>query len=263
MKLGACVGRSAWLAYWKAMRRYHRYRVEGIEHLDSVGPALIVGYHGRPGARDLCMLQSFLLERDGTATHAFAHPAMWKVPLLRAASDGMAFLPGDGPEVAAAVSRGAKIIVTPGGAAEGWRTFRVRYRLRWGQRLGYLRLALRHRLPIIPTAAAGADDAFLGLVDGYAVAKRLQLPRTVPFWIGLGPTGVWPLSLPFPVQVTQFIGPAIDLQRDGRIDSQDKDALMARHHQVMAALEVLLERARGGAAPAKPVSERRWVDQTL
>ena len=33
------------------------------------------------------------------------------------------------------------------------------YEVDWGERTGYLRLALRHRLAIIPVAAAGVDDA--------------------------------------------------------------------------------------------------------
>ena len=46
----------AWLAGWRAMQRYHRYSVEGIDHLDTDDSLLLVAYHGRPIAHDQCML---------------------------------------------------------------------------------------------------------------------------------------------------------------------------------------------------------------
>jgi 1-acyl-sn-glycerol-3-phosphate acyltransferase len=263
MRLAACIGRSVWLSYWQLMRRYHRYEVQGVEHIDAVGPALIVGYHGRPGARDLCMLQSYLLDRNGAATHAVAHTMAWKIPGLRAAAEGMAFLPGNSQELADAIRRRGKIIVTPGGTAEGCRSHRDRYRVRWEDRLGYLRLALEHRLPILPTAAGGADDAFVGLVDGYELAKRLKLPRNTPLWMGVGPLGIWPLTPPFPVKVTQYLGAPIRVDRMGLTARSKRASLLAVHQRIAAAVQELLDRAVKHAQPSPraPRRDRRWVDQ--
>ena len=54
-----------WLGYWRALQRYHRYTVNGLEHLDGSRAALIVGYHGRPFAYDMCMLTVALYDRLG------------------------------------------------------------------------------------------------------------------------------------------------------------------------------------------------------
>ena len=249
------------------MRHYHRYEVVGAHHLDRVGPALIVGYHGRPGARDLCMLQTYLLERNGVATHAVAHEVSWNIPGLRAAAEGMGFLPGDGPEMAEAVRRGGKIIVTPGGTREGSRSYRDKYRVDWGERTGYLKIALRHRLPIIPTAASGADDAFVSLVDGYQLGKRLRLSPHVPLWFGVGIGGVWPAALPFPVKVTQHVGAPIDLRARLDLDPRDRSSLLEDHRRVAQAVQDLLDAAVGEArneqAKREVAQELRWVDQTL
>jgi 1-acyl-sn-glycerol-3-phosphate acyltransferase len=267
MRLGACVARSVWLSYWNAMRRYHRYEVVGAEHLDRTGAALIVGYHGRPGARDLCMLQAYLLERNGAVTHAVAHELAWRIPGLRAASEGMEFLPGDGPAMAEAVRRGGKIIVTPGGTREGNRSYREKYKVDWGERVGYLRLALRHRLPIIPTAAAGTDDAFLSLIDGYKLAKRIGLPPQMPLWLGVGAGGVWPATLPFPVRITQHVGAPIRVDTDRDLDLRDRSSLLRMHRRVAQAVQGLLDVATGGRPDAEEsreaAEELRWVDQTL
>src|SRR5262249_17262564 len=118
--------RAAWLAYWGALRAYHRYEVEGFEHLE--GPAaLLVGYHGRPIAHDLCMLTVTIHERLGYLPHGVIHAAFGEAPVLRDVVDGLGFVTGDGPRVAEAVARGEHILVQPGGTREGCRSFRHRY----------------------------------------------------------------------------------------------------------------------------------------
>ncbi len=219
------------------MRRYHRYRVVGLDNLLGCRPALVVGYHGRPIAHDLCMLQAELAAGNGRFPRAIMHRAATSIPVFRHLVEGMAFLLDDGPAMAAAVANGDHIIVTPGGTREGCRSRRHRYRVDWGQRLGYLRLAARYRLPIVPTAAHGVDDTYIGLNDGYAWGKRLGAPAGLPVWLGMGPAGLWPISPPFPVAITTFIGPpmAVDAAPD------DRDALMAAHGRVTAAVQRLLD----------------------
>src|SRR5262249_27543964 len=161
--------------------------------LQRPGPLLIAGYHGRPIAHDLCMLQSLLLERTGTMPRAILHTYFRTTPVLRWLFEGYHFLDGNDAMLAEAVARGGQIIVTPGGTREGTRTSADRYRVEWGQRIGYLRLALKHRLPIVPAAAWGVDDTFLALNNGYQLGKRVGLPRGLPLWLGVGPLGLWPL----------------------------------------------------------------------
>ena len=56
--------RKAWLRHWRFYHRWHRYSVEGFEHLEGP-PGLILGYHGRSIARDLCMLSVLVHDRLG------------------------------------------------------------------------------------------------------------------------------------------------------------------------------------------------------
>ena len=128
---------------------------------------------------------------------------------------------------------------------EGCRSFNDRYRVRWGRRRGYLKLALPYGLPIVPTAGTGVDETFIGLNDGYNWGKRLNLPGSLPLWFAFGLTGPWPLTLPFPTKITCHIGPPIDLLEDGPVDIEDRDALDRLHHKVSGAVQGLLDRARG------------------
>lgn len=228
--------RAIWLGYWRAMRVYHRYRAHGIERILAPGPALVVGYHGRPVALDLCMLQSLLWEEHGVLPRAVMHATAAKAPFLGAVTKGMGFVTGDGPELEAALAAGDKLIVTPGGTREGCRPTRDRYRVEWGNRTGYLRLALRHGLPVLPAAGSGVDDTYLALNDGYRWGQRLNLPGGLPAWVGIGPLGLWPLSPPWPVRVTTRIGPPVPLDD---IDPADRDSLLRGHARVVAAVQAL------------------------
>ena len=241
----------AWLGLFGAMRAYHRYEIEGLSRLLTLRrPALLVGYHGRPIAYDLCMLGVTLHERLGYMPHGIVHGAVDQQPVMKWVADGLGFVTGDGPRVAEAVARGEHLCVQPGGTREGCRSFRHRYEVDWGERTGYLALALRYRLPIVPIAASGIDDGYIGLNDGYALGKRLGAPGRLPVWVGIGLWGVFPFSPPLPVKITQRIGEPIDLEleADGPVDPEDKRALARLHGRVKGAVQALLDEGRRARA---------------
>jgi len=252
----ARIARSLWFGYWNAMRRYHRFSVRGLEHIGDRSQ-LIVGYHGRPIAYDLCMLQAQLLQETGRMPRAIMHRAFATTPILRWIFEGGDFLAGDDGPIAAAVAQGSSIITTPGGTREGCRSVRARYRVDWADRHGYLRLALRHRLPIIPAASAGIDDGYIGLNDGYAWGKKLRLPAELPAWIGVGPLGPWPLSPPFPVRITLHLGAPIDLAAEYSGDPNDRRQLSRLHEIVKARVQALLDEARRKDGPRRAMETTR------
>jgi hypothetical protein len=195
------------------------------------------------------MLTVALYDELGYLPHGFIHRGVDAIPPLRWFSDGLGFVTGDDPRLAAAVARGEHLMVTPGGANEGCRSYRHNYRVDWDGRIGYVRLAVKYGLPIVPVAASGVDDTYVGLTDAAAVGRRLGLPRDwawVP-WLALGPLGIFPFSPPFPARVHQIVGRPIPVQR---VDGDDREALLAVHARVQRALQRLLDRARTRLAQA-------------
>jgi 1-acyl-sn-glycerol-3-phosphate acyltransferase len=236
----------AWLGLFGAMRAYHRYDVVGLDRILALrGPALLVGYHGRPIAYDLCMLGVTLHERLGYLPHGIVHGAVDAQPVMKWVADGLGFVTGDGPAVEAVVARGEHLCVQPGGTREGCRSFRHRYEVDWGDRTGYLTMALRHGLPIVPIAATGIDDGYVGLNDGYALGKRLGAPGRLPLWLGIGLFGPFPFSPPLPVKITQLVGEPLHLEADGPVDRGDRRALLRLHAKVKGAVQALLDAGRG------------------
>jgi len=237
---------TGWVGYWRFWQRYHRYTVEGLHHLDGERAMLIAGYHGRPLAFDMCMLTVAVYDRLGYMPHGIVHRGLEMSPLFRWSNDAIGFVTDDGDAMRAAIARGEHIVVTPGGGGEGCRSFLQRYRVNWGKRTGYLRLARKYRLPIVPVAAAGADDTYLGLVDAEALGRRLGVSRQWAWalWTGIGPLGLYPFSPPFPVRLRQLVGAPIDPWSSRR--TYDDDAsLLELHAVVVAAVQRLLDQARG------------------
>ncbi len=213
------------------MQRLHRYSVEGLSTLTQPGAKLIVAYHGRPMAFDAAMLTVTLYDQLGYLPHGVVHKAARLTPFTSRFVDELGFVTGRSPELERAVERGEHIIVTPGGLREGFRSRTHRYRVDQGHHRGYLKLARQHNLPIVPVAARGVDDLYIGLSDAIEVPL---LP--IPLWVGLGPMGLFPFSPPFPVKIHQLIGAPI-------LPGEHKD-LGALHQHVQERLQALLNQAR-------------------
>jgi hypothetical protein len=232
-----------WLAAWRGMIRWHRYEAHGLGNLD--GPAaLVAGYHGRPAAWDMCMLTVRMYERYGYMPHAIFHAGLMKPRPVRWLLEGIGGVAGDDGSLAQAVARGEHVLVTPGGPLEGTRSWRDKYRVNWGTRTGYVRLAARYRMPIVPVGASGVDDTFIALNNGYETSKRLGIDPNFPAWIGVGPFGLSPFSMPWPVKIRSVVGVPIPDTAEREIDPRDKDALAEIHGKVTAAVQACIDRAR-------------------
>lgn len=228
---------------WGLARRYHRYQVEDLEILtEHVGPALLVCYHGRPIAYDLFMLAVSLHEATGRLPIGVVHEAAMGMRGIRDLVEALGWVPGEGEALEAALAAGALVAVQPGGTREGCRSVRHRYKVDWGRRTGYLRLAIKHGLPLIPVAARGIDDGYIGLNNGYRLGKRVGMPGRLPLWFGLGPLGFWPWSPAFPVRITQRIGRPIQLTELGLTQGAGEADLQAAHARMVAEVQRLLDR---------------------
>jgi 1-acyl-sn-glycerol-3-phosphate acyltransferase len=233
------------LAWW------FQYRCEGYEHIPIDRSSLICGYHGRP-AFDMFILMAEMYRRDGRFPYGISHRALFGLSPTRALMESLAMYGGADEETAALVRRGEPIAVLPGGTRECYRSSKVLYRVDWGNHRGYLRLALRHRIPIIPVAASGVDDFFHIIGDGYENSLRLFGTDVLPLCLPLGVGGIpLPLGLPHPVRVRQLIGPPIEVEMLEALaapgEGPDDERFLNRcHARVTAAVQDLIDRANSG-----------------
>jgi 1-acyl-sn-glycerol-3-phosphate acyltransferase len=222
------------------MKRWHRYSVDGIEQLRTPGAKLLVAYHGRGIPLDLALLAEEVRRLDGYLPRSIVHEGLWHIPLFPEYLKANGCISGDGPELRAAVARGENVFIAPGGTYEGLRGFWHRHEVNWGPRRGYLRLALELGIPLVPAATVGMDDRFIGLNDGHALGRRLQLPAKWPLWFALGPMGMYPFTVDFPVKFHTVIGEPIELSPPANIDEAWIDST---HKMITGRIQTLLDEA--------------------
>ena len=185
-------------AFNRLLRRYHPVRFDGLERLPS-GPVLLVGNHGRMGYETMLFFDA-LLEHTGRHPRGLADRWFFRVPGIRDALVRMGGIRGDRESAHQALGQGHLVVCYPGGAREVLKAGGS-YRLLWEQSQGFVRVALRAGVPIVPFAAAGVDDTYdaVGVLRGSGALMmghdkydlpilrgRGPLPRAVPFWFRLG-----------------------------------------------------------------------------
>jgi 1-acyl-sn-glycerol-3-phosphate acyltransferase len=219
----------------QALQSLHPTRIDGLEHLPYEG-ALLVGNHGLLGYET-----PFFFERIFTTTGqmplGLADHWFFRVPILRDLLIRMGGMYGATPTALRALRRGEWVVCYPGGAREVFKYSTMdRYRLRWEKSLGFVRVALRAGVPIVPFAAAGVDDTFqiLARLRGTGQVLMGHDKYDLPLLLGLGP-------LPVPVPFWFRIGQPIVPEQRGRRVAQDEQYVRTLHQTIWQRTQCLLD----------------------
>lgn len=145
---------------------------------------------------------------------------------------------------------GHKVLVYPGGDVENLRPFRDRDRIVFGERRGYVRLAIREGVPIIPVVSSGAHSSMLVLDDGGRIARLLGAdkllrvkvcPVVLSFPWGLT-IGLPPPYLPIPTRIYTEVLEPIHFEKTGPAAAADSDYVEQCHLRVIDAMQVVMTR---------------------
>jgi 1-acyl-sn-glycerol-3-phosphate acyltransferase len=219
-------------------QHYFRVQTQGWDNIPA-GQFLLVGSHnGGLAAPDMVMTMYDWFRRFGTERliYGLSHENLWKVnpPLANLAME-VGSIAAHPKMAIAAIQRGASLLVYPGGAKDVFRPHRDRHKIQFAGRTGFIKLALRENLPIVPIISHGAHDTLIVLEDFYKQAKILHQwgipwlfnadPEVFPVYLGL-PWGIaiGPLpNIPFPVPIKTRVCPPITFPRYGRKTTSDRD----------------------------------------
>ncbi|NEN97378.1 MAG: glycerol acyltransferase, partial [Moorea sp. SIO3I7] len=153
---------------------------------------------------------------------------------------------------------GASVLVYPGGAQDVFRPHSQRHQIQLAGRKGFIKLALREKVPIVPIISNGAHDTLIVLGDCYEQARQLHElgipwlfgldPQVFPIYLGL-PWGlaIGPLpNIPLPIPITTRVCPPIVFERYGRVAARDQDYVDACYEQVSTQMQSELNRLVAG-----------------
>lgn len=194
-------------------RRWLGLEVDGLEHLPA-GQALFIGNHngGIMGPDLSCTLATLWRHAPDRPLYAMAHDfAMRHVTPLGRFLQAVGGMRADPGNVARVVEGGGNVLVYPGGDLEAFRHFRHRDRIVFGPRTGFVKVAQRAGVPLVPIVAHGAHRSSVILHEGEWLARALGLTARArlqrfpialgfPWIVGIGPWVPF-LPLPFPIRL--------------------------------------------------------------
>lgn len=231
---------------WNPLMDYwFRMEVEGWEKLPDP-PTLVVGIHsGAPFVWDAWTVGVQWWRRFGQdrPLHGTAHDALMALPGVGDYFRRMGVLPAAPDSIAGALAAGRDVALWPGGERDALRPWTRRDQAVLAGRMGFVRLAIRSGVPIVPVATVGGPDSMPVLATGRRLAKLLALDRVARlkmFPIAIqAPWGISPALLPeipLPTKIRTAFQDPVELDRDpARAD--DEAYVETKYREVCASLQ--------------------------
>jgi 1-acyl-sn-glycerol-3-phosphate acyltransferase len=232
--------------FWNVLVDYwFRMEIDGWEHIPDP-PALLVGIHsGAPFVWDAWTVGIQWWRRFGQdrPLHGTAHDALMAIPLIGRYFRSMGVLPAAPDAISTALAEGRDVALWPGGEVDSLRPWAERDRANLAGRKGFVKMAIRAGVPIVPIATVGGADAMPVLIRGDRLSKVLQLDRMLrlkvfPLAVSL-PWGIAPAALPqlpLPAKIRTRFMPAVELDHDPA-RAEDDDYVDGKYQEVQDAIQ--------------------------
>ncbi len=187
-------------------RRWFRAEWEGLEHLPREGGALLVANHGGAIPSDAPVIMHGIEAERSRPVYGLAENLFRALPVVGTLWSRTGGVPAH-PDNAYRLLHDQQqlVLVFPEGTKGTGKLARDRYRLQRFGRGGFVEIAMRAGVPIIPIAVVGNEEAMPILAKSNRLAKLLNVPY-VPLTANMflfGPLGglVVPLPAKFRLRV--------------------------------------------------------------
>ena len=240
--------------YLPVIARYTSYftpEVRGLDRLPAEGPALVVGNHSclfyMP---EVWTCGQAVLSRRGIDAPAYvlAYDLLFAVPRVGPSLRRFGVIPASTSQASSALASGACVLVYPGGDLEACRPWTQRNKVDFAGRKGFVQLALRCGVPVVPVVAHGGHHAVVVLTRGDRLARAAGLNtlriNVFPLLAGFpfGVTSVLTPPLPMPAHLTLEFLPALAWTGYGRDAAGDAGIVSACYDDITGRLQAALDR---------------------
>ena len=179
--------------YDPVYRHWFRAEWEGLEHIPTDGGALLVANHAGAIPSDAPVIMHGIETELERPVYGLADNLFRTLPMIGTLWNRLGGLPAH-PDNAYRLLREQRqlVLVFPEGSKGPAKTYDERYQLRRFGRGGFVEIAMRAGVPVIPIAVVGAEESMPTLFRIPSVAKALGLPYvplTANMLVG-GPLGV-------------------------------------------------------------------------
>jgi 1-acyl-sn-glycerol-3-phosphate acyltransferase len=219
-------------------RYWFRVEVEGLENVPDEGGALLVANHAGAVPPDAAMIAKAVREehRRARVVHLTTERNLTGLPGLGMLVTKVGAVPAHPANLHRLLfDEGELVLVFPEGAKAARKSIKDRYRLRRFASGGFVQAALGARVPIVPVAVVGAEEAVPVLARLSPLRRFSRLPRV--------PTPAIPVmpAIPLPAKFRiRFLEPVDAALRSG--SSDDPAGAQSLAHEIQALIqENLLE----------------------
>ncbi|MFT4127130.1 MAG: 1-acyl-sn-glycerol-3-phosphate acyltransferase [Gordonia sp. (in: high G+C Gram-positive bacteria)] len=206
---------------WLLISAWYRPDIRGLHHIPAQGPALIVGNHtGGIMSPEVLISQLAITAYFGVERQFYqlAHRMVLNSPLAPILRR-FGTVEADPDNGNAVLAGGGLLQVFPGGDHEVYRPTSQASLIDFAGRKGFLRLALKHDVPIVPQVTIGGQETALFLSRGDKLAELLHLDRVLRLKVlpivlsaPFGFTLPFAPFLPLPAKIVVQYLPPIDLR---------------------------------------------------
>jgi len=183
---------------------YWRIEDKGAEYIPAQGRALLVGVHRGFMPFDGVMTLNTVVRRTGRIPRFLTHPALLKFPFLANFMTKLGGVVACQESADRVLESGEILGIYPEGIHGAFTLYRDAYKLHAFGRDAYVKLALRHRAPIVPFVTVGSAEIF-------PIFARIRSRRWTSYagWPFIPITPTFPfLPVPLPSKWhTQFLPP--------------------------------------------------------
>jgi 1-acyl-sn-glycerol-3-phosphate acyltransferase len=231
---------------WNPLMDYwFRMELEGWERLPDP-PALVIGIHsGAPFVWDAWTVGAQWWRHFGPdrPLHGTAHDALMAFPLIGGYFRRMGVLPAAPDSIMSALAAGRDVALWPGGERDSLRPWTKRDDAVLAGRMGFIRLAIRAAVPIVPIATVGGPDSMPVLTRGRRLAKALQLDKVariklLPVALQV-PWGISPALLPeipLPTKIRTAFQDPVELDPDPD-KAEDREYVERKYNEVCDSIQ--------------------------
>ncbi|MEQ1786168.1 MAG: lysophospholipid acyltransferase family protein [Acidimicrobiales bacterium] len=205
--------------YGPLYRTWHRVEWDGLDKIPTEGGALLVSNHAGAIPADAPAIMHGIEEDLGRPVYGLADEMFKRIPVVGTMWSRVGGVLAH-PDNAYRLLREQEqlALVFPEGTKGTGKTYGERYQLRRFGRGGFVQIAMRAGVPIIPIAVVGAEEAMPILWKSNALAKLLGVPY-VPLtanmlaFAPLGPLGA-ALTLPAKIKIRVLDPVHFDVEPD-------------------------------------------------
>jgi 1-acyl-sn-glycerol-3-phosphate acyltransferase len=163
--------------YEPVYKHWFRVEWEGVERIPQVGGALLVANHAAAIPSDAPVIMHGIEEDLGRPVYGLSDFFLRTVPwvgTMWSRLGGVAAHPDNALRLLR--DEGQLVLVFPEGTKGTAKTFTDRYRLRRFGRGGFVEIAMRAGVPVVPIAVVGAEESMPLVARVPSLAKALRLP---------------------------------------------------------------------------------------